>query len=30
MCLNCVVEMEHNLKMSGEYEEYERKKLLKC
>lgn len=28
MCLNCVVEMEHNLKMSGEYEEYERKKLL--
>jgi len=28
MCLNCVVEMEHNLKMSGEYEEYERKKML--
>jgi len=28
MCLNCVVEMEHNLKMTGEYEEYERKKLL--
>lgn len=28
MCLNCVIEMEHNLKMNGEYEEYERKKLL--
>lgn len=28
MCLNCVVEMEHNLKMNGKYEEYENKKLL--
>jgi len=28
MCLNCVVEMEHNLKMNGKYEEYERKKML--
>ena len=28
MCLNCVIEMEHNLKMNGEYEEYKRKKLL--
>ena len=27
-CLDCVVEMEHNLKLSGEYKEYERKKLL--
>ena len=28
MCLNCVVEMEHNLKQSGKYVEYERKKML--
>ena len=28
MCLNCVVEMEHKLKLEGKYEEYERKKLL--
>jgi len=28
MCLNCVVEMEHNLKMNGKYGEYENKKLL--
>ena len=28
MCLNCVVEMEHNLKMNGKYKEYENKKLL--
>jgi|TARA_B100000900_G_scaffold115813_1_gene97387 hypothetical protein len=28
MCLNCVVEMEHELKMKGEYEEYEKKKML--
>lgn len=28
MCLNCVVEMEHELQLKGEYEEYERKKLL--
>ena len=28
MCLNCVVEMEHKLKLNGEYEEYERKKML--
>jgi|TARA_R110002049_G_scaffold307255_1_gene507174 hypothetical protein len=28
MCLNCVVEMEHELKLKGEYKEYERKKLL--
>ena len=28
MCLNCVVEMEHQLKLDGKYEEYERKKLL--
>lgn len=28
MCLNCVVEMEHNLKMNGKYKEYERTKLL--
>ena len=28
MCLNCVVEMEHNLKLEGKYEEYENKKLL--
>ena len=28
MCLNCVVEMEHKLKLNGEYGEYERKKML--
>ena len=28
MCVNCVVEMEHKLKLNGEYEEYERKKML--
>lgn len=28
MCLNCVVEMEHKLKLNGEYAEYERKKML--
>ena len=28
MCLNCVVEMEHKLRLEGKYEEYERKKLL--
>ena len=28
MCLNCVVEMEHKLKLNGEYDEYERKKML--
>ena len=28
MCLNCVVEMEHKLKLEGKYEEYEKKKLL--
>ena len=28
MCLDCVVEMEHSLKMEGKYEEYERSKIL--
>jgi len=28
MCLNCVVEMEHNLQLNGEYDGYEKKKLL--
>ena len=28
MCLDCVVEMEHKLKMEGKYEEYEKKKML--
>ena len=28
MCLNCVVEMEHQLKLDGKYDEYESKKLL--
>lgn len=28
MCLNCVVEMEHKLKIEGKYEEYEKKKML--
>jgi len=28
MCLDCVTEMEHELKLTGEYEQYEKKKLL--
>lgn len=28
MCLNCVVEVEHELKLKGEYETYEKTKLL--
>ena len=28
MCLDCVTDMEHDLKLKGEYDEYERKKLL--
>ena len=28
MCLNCVTEMEHKLKLDGTYKEYERKKML--
>ena len=28
MCLDCVVEMEHKLKIEGKYEEYERSKIL--
>jgi len=28
MCLDCVVDMEHELKLKGEYEDYEKKKLL--
>ena len=28
MCLDCVIEMEHELKMEGKYEEYERSKIL--
>ena len=28
MCLDCVIEMEHKLKMEGKYEEYERSKKL--
>jgi hypothetical protein len=28
MCLDCVVEMEHDLKLKGEYESYEQQKLL--
>ena len=28
VCLDCVVEMEHDLKLKGEYDEYERTKLL--
>ena len=27
MCLDCVVDMEHELKKQGKYEEYERKKM---
>ena len=29
MCLDCVVDMEHEIKVSGGFAEYERKKLLK-
>jgi len=28
MCLDCVVDMEHKMKLEGTYDEYERKKLL--
>jgi hypothetical protein len=28
MCLDCVVEMEHDLKLKGEYGSYEQQKLL--
>jgi len=28
MCLDCVIEMEHKLKMEGKYEDYERSKIL--
>jgi len=28
MCLDCVVDMEHTMKLEGDYDEYERKKLL--
>tara|TARA_R110001592_G_scaffold87117_5_gene257314 strand:- start:35370 stop:35984 length:615 start_codon:yes stop_codon:yes gene_type:complete len=28
MCLDCVIDMEHQLKMDGTYDEYEKKKLL--
>ena len=28
MCLDCVVDMEHQLKIEGKYEEYEKKKML--
>lgn len=28
MCLDCVTDMEHELKLNGEYETYEKKKLL--
>jgi len=28
MCLDCVVDMEHTMKLEGNYDEYERKKLL--
>ena len=28
MCLNCVVEMEHKLRLEGKYEEYEKEKML--
>ena len=27
MCFNCVVEFEHKLRVSGEYDDYEKKKL---
>lgn len=28
MCLDCVIELEHKLKIEGKYEEYERTKIL--
>ena len=28
MCFDCVIDMEHQLKIEGKYEEYERQKLL--
>ena len=28
MCLDCVVDMEHKLKLEGKYDEYEKKKML--
>ena len=28
MCLDCVVDMEHELKLEGKYEKYEKKKML--
>ena len=28
MCFECVIDMEHQLKIEGKYEDYERKKLL--
>ena len=28
MCFDCVIEMEHTLKIEGKYEEYEREKIL--
>ena len=28
MCFDCVIEMEHKLKIEGKYEEYEREKIL--
>jgi hypothetical protein len=28
MCLDCVTDMEHELKLNGEYEKYEKRKLL--
>lgn len=28
MCLDCVVDMEHQMKLDGTYDEYEKKKLL--
>lgn len=28
MCFDCVIEMEHKLKIEGKYEEYERSKIL--
>jgi hypothetical protein len=28
MCLDCVIDMEHQLQIQGKYEEYEREKIL--
>jgi len=28
MCFDCVIDMEHQLKIEGKYEEYERQKML--